>query len=309
MNNNDDVIKDFYKILEEKGYKGKILSAEHIPDIRHDITKHHTQNRFDPEFYDNYQSFFEFKTDVDLPQIRSLFIISVPVPQFEAVFHWKNEKKSLLIPPTYLYGLNIVNQITELVNEILKPMGYKAVYARIPQKTIAVRSGLAEYGRNNITYVPGMGSFHRLTTLYSDFPTEEDNWYELKMMDLCKECSACTRKCPTQAIPTDRFLLRAERCITYHNELPPEMTFPEWFDPAWHNCLVGCLHCQKVCPANKKVINWTELGPEFSEAELSLILKGESLEELPIATKEKIVEYDLENYYEVLPRNLAVFFK
>ena len=309
MENNNDIIKHFYKIIEEKGYKGKILSAEHIPDIRYDITKHQTENSFDPEFYKHYQSFFEFKTDEDLPQIRSLFIISVPVPQFEAIFHWKNERISLLIPPTYLYGLNIVNQITELVNQLLKPSGYKAVYARIPQKIIAVHSGLAEYGRNNITYVSGMGSFHRLTTLYSDFPTEENNWQELKMMDLCKECSACTQKCPTGAIPSDRFLLRAERCITFHNELPPEIAFPDWFDPSWHNCLVGCLHCQKVCPANKKIIDWTEPGPEFSEEELNLILKGESIEELPVETRKKIEDFDLENYYEALPRNLGIFFK
>jgi epoxyqueuosine reductase len=285
------------------------VSADHIPEIRNDITKHHRQNLFDQDFYKIYKPYLEFEQNIDLPQIKSLFIISVPVPQFEAKFEWDNKKISLLIPPTYLYGLNITNQMTDLINEILKPSGYKAVYARIPQKTLAVRSGLAEYGRNNITYVSGTGSFHRLTTLYSDYPTEEDNWQELKMMDLCNECAACTRKCPTGAIPTDRFLLRAERCITYHNELPPEIAFPEWMDPSWHNCVVGCLHCQKVCPANKKVIKWTEPGPEFNEEDTKLILSGVNLEDLPITVKNTLKEFDLENYYYALPRNLSVFFK
>ncbi|MEE9378294.1 MAG: hypothetical protein V3V33_09695 [Candidatus Lokiarchaeia archaeon] len=81
----------------------------------------------------------------------------------------------MLIPPTYLYGLKVINEMIEFLTEILKPGEYNVAYARLPQKTLAVRSGLAEYGRNNITYIPGMGSFHRLTTLYSDFPTEEDN--------------------------------------------------------------------------------------------------------------------------------------
>lgn len=309
MINDNKIIEMFYENLDQKGYKGKIVSADHIPDLRKGVHKLQEQNLLDPYFYEEYKSYFEFAPEVDFPQIRSLFIISVPVPQFEANFHWNNKVFSLLIPSTYLYGLKIINQMIELVSEILEPSGYKVAYASLPQKTLAVRCGLAEYGRNNITYVSGMGSFHRLTTLYSDFPTEEDNWQELQMMDLCKECSACTRKCPTGAIPTDRFLLRAERCITFHNEQPGEIPFPEWIDPKGHNCLVGCLHCQKVCPANKKVINWTEPGPEFSEEETTLILDGKGYDNLPIGTKEKIEKFDLVNYYEVLPRNLSPLFK
>ncbi len=309
MKDNKDIIDNFYKGLELKGYKGKIVSAEHVPELRKVVQKLNEQHLLDPKFYEDYKSYFEFKQDVDLTEIRSLFIIAMPVPQFEAVFHYNNEKISLLIPPTYLYGLKISNQMTDFVNNILKSTGYKAVYARLPQKTLAVRCGLAEYGRNNITYVNGMGSFHRLTTLYSDFPTTEDNWQELQMMDLCKECSACTNNCPTGAIPTDRFLLRVERCLTYHNENPPEVPFPDWIDPSWHNCLVGCLHCQKVCPANKKVKNWTEKGPEFSEEETKQILEGMDFDDLFPETKKKIENFDLVNYFEVLPRNLSPFFK
>ena len=148
-----------------------------------------------------------------------------------------------------------------------------------------MRSGLAEYGRNNITYVPGMGSFHRLTTLYSDFPADEDNWQELSAMKSCVGCKACINTCPTGAIPTDHFLLSVERCITFHNEHPGEIPFPEWMDQSWHNCLVGCLHCQKACPVNKNVIQWTEPGPVFTEDETRLILSGMKLEELPHSTK------------------------
>ncbi len=302
------IVQKFYNGLDARGYKGKIVSAEHIQDLLQDIKKHHESKLLDPEFYEEYKSYFEFEPNVDFPEIKSLFIISLPQPQFEAIFHWNNKEISLMIPPTYLYGRKVIDQMIEFLSEILKPEGYNVAYAMLPQKTLAVRSGLAEYGRNNITYVSGMGSFQRLTTLYSDFPTEEDNWQELRMMDMCKECTVCTRKCPTGAIPIDRFLLHAERCITYHNEHPPEIPFPEWINPTWHNCLVGCLYCQKVCPANKKVINWTEPGPEFSEEETKLILKGQNLDQLPIETKEKIEQYDLVNYYEVLPRNLSPFF-
>jgi epoxyqueuosine reductase len=36
----------------------------------------------------------------------------------------------------------------------------------LPLKSLAVRSGLAAYGRNNVCYVPGMGSFLELVGLY-----------------------------------------------------------------------------------------------------------------------------------------------
>jgi epoxyqueuosine reductase len=199
-----------------------------------------------------------------------------------------------------------MNEVKNLLNKILEPSGYNIEYARVPQKTLAVLVGLAEYGRNNITYLPGSGSFHRLTTFYSDFPYDKENWQELRYMDLCEECSACTRNCPTGAIPTDRFLLRVEKCLTYHNEHPGDVPFPDWIDSSWHNCLVGCMRCQTICPANKKVIKWIEPGPSFSEEETQLLVSGKTMEELPEETRIKIKKHDLEAYLYVYPRNLGV---
>ena len=309
MKNQNKIVKDFYTKLDAIGYKGKIVSAKYLPELRHDVIKYHQQKQINLEFYEEYKSLFEFKPEVEFPQINSLFIVSVPVPQHEAIFHWKGKMISLLIPPTYLYGRKIIDQLLELVNGLLEPSGYKASHAYLPQKTLAVRSGLAEYGRNNISYVQGMGSFHRLTTLYSDFPFEQDDWQDLKTMEMCKECSACVRKCPSGAISPDRFLLHVERCLTFHNEHPKEVPFPEWINPEWHNCVVGCLICQKVCPANKKVKQWIEPGPEFSEEETEMILNGKEYNDLPSEVRQKIEKFDLIKYKEVLPRNLKSFFK
>ncbi|MFX1401713.1 MAG: 4Fe-4S double cluster binding domain-containing protein, partial [Promethearchaeota archaeon] len=239
----------------------------------------------------------------------SIFIIAHPHPATEVIFHHNEKEIPLIVPPTYLQGLEIIEKLKELLTSILSPKGYNIAYARIPLKTLSVHSGLTEYGRNNITYVNGMGSFYRLSAYYSDFQSEQETWRELKMMDICEACQACVRNCPTGAIPTDRFLLRAERCITYHNEHPPEVVFPEWIDPSWHNCLVGCLHCQRVCPANKKVINWVEKGPEFTEKETQQILEGKNEENLPELTIKKLKDYDLMEYLELFPRNIGVFLK
>jgi len=299
------IVQDFYEKLEAKGYKGKIVSAKHIPELRRSIKKFHEQKLLDPYFYEEYKDYFEFQPEAEFGEIKSLFIITVPQPQYKVIFHWNNKEVPLIVPPTYLHGMAIIKKIKALLTEILKPSGYNVEFARVPQKTLAVRAGLAEYGRNNITYVLGMGSFHRPSTFYSDFPIEQDDWQELQMMDLCKECSACVRICPTGAIPTDRFLLRVENCLTFHNEHPADVPFPDWIDPSWHNCLVGCMHCQKVCPANKKVINWVELGPTFNEEETKLLLSGKNVEQLPEETRKKVEKHDLVNYLYVYPRNLG----
>jgi epoxyqueuosine reductase len=154
--------------------------------------------------------------------------------------------------------------------------------------------------------MPDIGSFYRLCAFYSDYSSEQDNWHELTMMDLCIECTACRYACPTKAISDERFLLFVERCLTYHNEQPGKIAFPRWIDPKWHNCVVGCLYCQKICPANKEVKDWIEMGPIFTQEETELFLNGVLFDKLPEKTKNKLVECELNEYLEVFARNLEV---
>ncbi|MCJ7469315.1 4Fe-4S binding protein, partial [Candidatus Bathyarchaeota archaeon] len=144
---------------------------------------------------------------------------------------------------------------------------------------------------------------------YSDMPCEEDSWQEATMMKSCEECELCRRACPTGAISSDRFLLRAERCIVYHNEKKGDVPFPEWMATSWHNCIVGCMHCQRVCPQNKEVIQWTGEEEEFSEEETALLLEGVPHDKLPATTLGKLERLSLVDYLDSLPRNLGIFFK
>ena len=188
----------------------------------------------------------------------------------------------------------------------MQPQGYSVVTAVVPKKLLAVRSGLAAYGKNNITYVPGSGSFHRLVAFHTDVHCEEDPWQEPTMVERCQNCEACLRRCPTGAITADRFLLRAERCLTFHNEKDSAVAFPEWLDPAWHTCLVGCMYCQLVCPENRHVAQWVEEGPRFSQEETALILQGVAPGQLPDAALDGLKQFGLLDIYEVLARNLRV---
>ena len=291
--------------LEEQAYKGRIASAERLPELRAGIEGPHSQGLFDEELYQEYLAGFKFRPPDSLPEARSLIVVAVPQPATRVTFAWNGEPVPVLVPPTYLHGEEADKQVERLLAEGLAQAGYRVAQAALPKKFLAVRSGLGQYGRNNICYVPGLGSFHRLVAFYSDLPCPEDDWQEQQMLEKCQTCKACLRSCPTGAITSKRFLVQAERCITFHNEKPSDVPFPTWISPSSHNCLVGCLHCQRVCPENKDVVQWTEDGEELSEEETAQLLEGDPFDRLHAPLVEKLQRADLTDQLDVLPRNLS----
>lgn len=296
----EKMTKAIYKRLEKEGCKGKLISIEHVNELQKEIEALHQNGLLDEDLYDEYLNRFDFNILDDYPEARSLIIVTAPQPQVRVTFKWKGQSFPCVIPPTY--SLTTDYQLKDFLEDILKPEGYHLQKKRLPEKLLAVHSGLACYGKNNITYVPGMGSFHRLAVFVTDLPCLEDNWGILKTLKSCEECTACMDACPTGAIVSDRFLVHAERCITFHNERRPE--FPQWLDPVWHNCLVGCMYCQNACPMNKKFVNWIEDGMAFSEEETAYLLKGLSKDDLPNTTCDKLEKLDMTEYIDVLGRNL-----
>jgi epoxyqueuosine reductase len=289
--------------LAQQGYQGRIVSIAYLGALQGELEGHYRQGLLDQELYRTYLAGFSFSPPDTLPGARSIIVVAVPQPQTQVTFTWNGEAVRFVIPPTYPER-ETERRVWELLTEVLEPAGYRVAKAILPKKLLAVRSGLAAYGKNNITYVTGMGSFHGLVAAYSDLPAPEGNWRQAQMLEACQKCSACLRHCPASAITSERFLLHAERCITYHNEKPSDVPFPTWMDPAWHNCLVGCLHCQRVCPQNREVWQWVQDGAEFSQEETALLLEGVPLDQLPSAVAEKLEQLEMDSYAQVLSRNL-----
>ena len=298
-----------FQNLIEQGYQIRVMSIEHLPQIQDEIEGHLQQGELDEEFYKIRLSWFDFHPPETLPHARSLIVAAVPRPQTQATFRYKGRRRTLSLPPTYTDYDNITQQVADEIAVAIKKSGYQVAKTSLPLKLLATRTGLAQYGRNNITYVPTMGSYLQLVAVYSDMPCQDDSWQESLMMAACESCELCRKACPTKAIPSDRFLLRAERCIVFHNEKPGSIPFPQWMDRSWHNCVVGCLYCQRVCPVDKKFVRWTGKHEEFSEQETALFLRGAKAEELPEETLSKLKNLSLDEYLGMLPRNLGVFFE
>jgi epoxyqueuosine reductase len=236
----------------------------------------------------------------DVSWARSIIVVAIPRPVLEVVFTVDGKKRSTVIPPPYEYGID--GLVTAAIESELTPRGHRILWAMLPVKLLAVCSGLARYGKNNIAYVEGMGSFLRFNAFYSDLPPVSDTWQEPQVLDECTNCSACIKNCPTGAIDPDRFQLRVERCLTYHNE--SSEPFPSWIQESWHHCLVGCLKCQRYCPVNKTVRSWTERSAEFTDTETTLLLSGAAKGELPPGLIAKFGITDLLDDPGALTRNL-----
>jgi epoxyqueuosine reductase len=291
--------------LAKHGYQVKIISSGHIQDLQSEIEIQYRRGLFDEEFYTEELTGFDFKIADSQPGSKSLFIVAAPQPEVRVTFTRRGESYRAIIPPTYSYETD--RQIQGLLESILIPSGFYVQKAKLPWKLLAVRSGLAQYGKNNITYVDGLRSYHRLAVFISDLPADEDHWQEPQVLERCENCEACMNACPAGAITAGRFLLHGERCLTFHNER--KGVFPEWIKPSWHNCLVGCMYCQKACPVNKDVVKTIVEGPVFSEEQTDFILQGRSPKKKTQTAIKKLENLDIIEYLPVLGRNLTALHK
>lgn len=296
---------DVLKYLETHGCYGRFVSIDHLEDLRDEIRELRDSDQLDHDFYVEWlKSRVDPKTPRGMGKAKSILVAAIPSPALRVSFEWRGQVLGLTVPPTYNSYVSTSNRAWRLLKEALAPKRYWIARAILPMKLLAVRSGLARYGRNNITYIPKLGSFYTLTALYTDYISPEYHWHEREMLEKCSTCRACQKACPTGAIGTDRVLLHAERCLPRHNELPSSRQFPSWINPRAHNSLIGCMVCQKVCPYDRDVIGWYANRGRFSEAETEYLLRGKFSGAKARALDKRLKRAGLD--LTIFPRNLKV---
>ena len=212
---------------------------------------------------------------------------------FRAVFNRDNKQVADTI------GYPAVNLIGYMV-DLFTDHGYHLDYVHwMPQKRLAVRSGLVEYGRNNISYDSDYGSFIELATFVSDIEPQNGMWRESQNSDNCTGCSLCLDNCPTGAISSDRFLINTDKCLAAINEGGTD-DFADWIPKTAHHKLVGCLRCQDICPMNAAALRNITDKLEFDTAETDDLLSGK--------VSEKSKKLNVHYAWESVPRNLTAMF-
>lgn len=301
------MIENLNNFLKKYNYRAGIISFGRIKEVENEINDLYKNKYIDERIFKLYLNNFSYNIAEDSFKLKSIIIVAAPRPQHRLYFNMENKRFPVIVPPVYIEQKKTNQKIKAILDWYLLGTGYMVLPARLPEKLMAAYCGLSRYGRNNISYTRDFGSFFHLTSFFSNIGCDYENWYEKKGLEDCLDCKACLKNCPTGAITAKRFLLNAERCLTFFNEEPGD--FPAWVKPESHNCLVGCMKCQIICPYNEPFINWIEDAGEFTAEETEILLQNLPAEKLTSSIIEKLNFLDLQEYVGVIPRNLMALLK
>jgi len=296
------LIEDINNFLKEYNYRAGIISFSRVEQIKSGINNLYEKKIISEKIYKSYLNNFSYNMKEEFFESRSVIIVAAPRPQSRINFNIYSGPVPVIVPPAYVNQEKMDRKIKVLLDNCLSNTGYKVAPARLPEKLLAAHSGIGRYGRNNILYIDGFGSFLQLSAFFSNIDCDYDRWYEEKELEECPDCKICMENCPTGAINAKRFLINAERCLTFFNE--EQENFPAWIKSGSHNCLVGCMRCQIVCPHNQPFIDWVEDVGEFTAEETENLLNGLTADKLPSSIMEKLRLLGLQGYIDVIPRNL-----
>ncbi len=296
--------REIEAILEAAGARFRRVPALRGEEAIREIRSRRDSGELSPALLERYARSFSFGLPEGTREDSALIVLSLADPLRFCRFRLEGREIRVPIPPTYL-DQGEIPTLLEAIRERLAPAGHRAIPVRLPCKLMATRSGLGVYGRNNLCYVPGFGSFHRLATLLTDLPCPPGStWGEPGRLPLCEGCGRCAAACPTGCFREDRFLPDATRCLTFHNEWA--LPLPEGIRPEGHNAWVGCLRCQLVCPADRETERRIEEGERFSEEETREILAARSAGDLTTPLRGRLEALGMEDYLPVLGRNLRL---
>ena len=267
-----------------RGYGLAIAGAGVIEAVKKKLEERRSAGMIDPGFYEENLASFQFLEGIAVTERKCVVMVAVPCPIHVLPVTVGGRRIDALIPPTYVrYKATFAAVLGDMRENALGP-DVEAETLKVPLKSLAVHMGLVSYGRNNITYAPGLGSGYQLCgyvvgiggAAAGKCPTAEGRE---TVLERCASCQACVKACPTGAIREDRFLISAERCFTLHSE--SRKPIPAWAKLPKTLCLIGCMACQQVCPENKGRLKTAPSGVEFTAEETEAVLEaGKRIEAL-----------------------------
>jgi len=124
-------------------------------------------------------------------------------------------------------------------------------------RSVAIRSGIGSRGKNTCVYVGEYKSWVVLGALLTDIELEPD---ASAPADICGECTACMKACPTGAICAP-YTVDVKLCLSQVTQ--SKGFIPGEFRDKLGARIYGCDTCQSACPLNRdaKAGNIDEFRP------------------------------------------------
>jgi len=293
-----------------KGYDVAWGPRKLLGEVRAEIVSRNSRGEIDPECVEKWLGWVKDPGSApDTP--GTVIALAVPCAAYSVRFTHGSRVFTATVPPTYVEDVHHNEAIRMELKDLLPELGDLELVGPA-RKALAVRLGLTSYGLNNITYSAKLGSYVLIVALATSARLGAWPGSKTRRPDVLAECESCERcrdACPTGAISQDRFLLRAERCLTCWNELPGPL--PSWFPAEAHNCLIGCMVCQEVCPVNQGLLRTRDSGVLFDEGETEALLAGEKkmTPALNESIQAKLSTIGLPGIRAVMGRNLSLLIR
>lgn len=246
-----DKIKNFCSSLglDKVGF----ISCEKFNDLEEFLMHRKDKNLFN-EFEE-----FDIELRVNPKKIMSdgKTIISIAFP-----YAYGDTCKDSIYFSRYTLGKDyhlILKEYLNNISEFIKSLGGKCECFvdnnPLPERYIAMKSGIGFIGKNNCLITEEYGSYVFLGEIITDLYINPDKPMESR----CGECNLCTVSCPTKAI-LDRKLTKdkyglnnnSNICFSY---ITQKKNLEEFWIKKIGGRIWGCDTCQEVCPFNKKAKN------------------------------------------------------
>jgi epoxyqueuosine reductase len=303
-----ECLNDMFSFFEKNNTRITNIDIEDLKELKNEIDNNYRLGLISEYIYNRYLKKLNYDIPKEFPNAKSIFLLIYPQTLKKVGFLYKNKKYNFDVPPQYEYKFD--DSYCSKINSFINKLGYKAVKIEKvpPLKLLAVKSGIGKYGKNNIVYVKGMGSYNRIILFYSDYKSKNKTFLkDVEFMKNCDKCLVCKNSCPTNLITNKNEIIDAKNCITRLNESLED--FPTWFDKKNMNCLIGCMKCQSKCPMNLRYKDNITYNEVFDEEETDFILKNINCKDIPIKTYKKLENLGLVEYIPIISRNLKVLFK
>lgn len=256
-----------------RGLRAAVGGIKLLDDVRSEFRKRREAGEIEAGFYRENLDIFTYLEGVPLENPRSIILVAIPAPAYILTFIVGNKRVEAILPPTYVRYRKIFADVRDDLAKALSSSGFRVELLNAPLKALGNRLGLLSYGRNNVGYIVGLGSYFQLVGLVSDMPSDEDRLPpdpEERLLPKCRECRICATACPTGAIDRERILLHAEKCYTLFSE--SSRPIPESLKPPSPRCIIGCLRCQELCPENKGLLRPENAALSFDAEETEAFL-------------------------------------
>ena len=94
-------MNELFSQLTARGYKGCVVSIQHLSDLQREIECHFNQKLLDKELYQSYLAEFTYTPPGMLPRATSIILVAVPQPKIRITFTSNGQPVQFIVPPTY----------------------------------------------------------------------------------------------------------------------------------------------------------------------------------------------------------------